>query len=76
LYLLYNKNRLEELEDAKSDSNEKLANNNTYVPNIANNNGPILAIKDKSDSNEINDKSDSDKINQLTKKLEDLKISK
>ena len=49
---LYNKNRLEELENAKSDSNEKLANNNTYVPNIANNNGPILAIKDKkSDSN-------------------------
>jgi len=39
---LYNKNRLEELENAKSDSNEKLANNN----------GPILAIKDKkSDSN-------------------------
>jgi hypothetical protein len=61
LYLLYNKNRLEELEDGKK---------------LAKNNGPILAIKDKSDSNEINDKSDSDKINQLTKKLEDLKISK
>jgi hypothetical protein len=75
LYLLYNKNRLKTLENAESDSNKKLVTNNAYVPNIANNNGPILVIKDKSDSNEINDKSDSDKINQLTKKLEDLKIS-
>jgi len=76
-YLLYNKNGLKALENAESDSNKKLVTNNasrdTLV--IGNQTEGQLVIKDKSDSNEINDKSDSDKINQLTKKLEDLKIS-
>ena len=84
LYLLYNKNRLEALENGKSDSNKKLvtnnadglniANTNAYVPNIANNNGPILAIEDESDSNKKLVTNNANEIDELTANFENLNL--
>jgi len=63
LYLLYNKKLA--LENAESDSNNKLALEN--AESDSNKTEPTVVNEDI--------KSDSNKINQLTKKLEDLKIS-